>query len=86
MQRVGINVDKDKLLIALRQDAERYREAYANGYDTGYEKRDEEIVRCIDCKYGNWWSDENVIVCDKLSKTRDKNWFCADGERKAGEV
>ena len=39
------------------------------------------LVRCSDCKYGNLWSDLNVIVCDKLSKTRDKNWFCADGEK-----
>ena len=44
----------------------------------------ENVVRCKDCKYGNLWSDEQVIVCDKFSKTRDKNWFCADGERKEG--
>lgn len=42
----------------------------------------ENVVRCIDCKNGSLWSDENVIVCDKLSKTRNKNWFCADGEKK----
>lgn len=42
----------------------------------------QEVVRCIDCKYGSWWSDEHVTVCDKLSKTRDKNWFCADGEKR----
>ena len=42
------------------------------------------VVRCKDCKYGDLWLDENVIVCDKLSKTRDKNWFCADGVRKEG--
>ena len=42
----------------------------------------EPLVRCRDCKYGTLWSDENVIVCDKLSKTRNKNWFCADGEKK----
>ena len=40
------------------------------------------VVRCKDCKHGNLWLDEQVIVCDKLSKTRDKNWFCADGEKK----
>lgn len=41
-----------------------------------------EVVRCKDCKYGNLWSDEQVIVCDKLSKTRNKNWFCADGVKR----
>ena len=45
-------------------------------------KEPQELVRCKDCRFGSLWSDENVIVCDKLSKTRDKNWFCADGERK----
>ena len=43
------------------------------------------VVRCKDCRYGNLWLDEQVIVCDKLSKTRDKNWFCADGEKAVSE-
>lgn len=42
------------------------------------------VFRCKDCRYGNLWLDEQVIVCDKLSKTRDKNWFCADGKPKEG--
>ena len=45
-----------------------------------------ELIRCNDCKHGSLWSDENVIVCDKLSKTRDKNWFCADGERRTDDA
>lgn len=81
VQRVGINVDKDKLLIALRHDAERYREAYANGYDTGYTKRDEEIVRCQECKYyesSGWYTQ--CFRHNGLSPEED--WFCPDGERK----
>ena len=77
VQRVGINVDKEKMLIALRQDAERYREAYANGYDTGYEKRDDDIVRCKDCK----WYDERISMCDNCGLPREQTFFCADGER-----
>ena len=34
VQRVGINADKKKLLDALTQDSERYREAYNRGYET----------------------------------------------------
>ena len=49
--------------------------------DLGYVQ----VVRCKDCRYGSLWSEENVIVCDKLSKTRDENWFCADGECKTEE-
>lgn len=88
VQRVGINVDKDKLLIALRQDAERYREAYANGYDTGYEKRDDEIVRCRDCLYrGDKHKCIVAFVADKQEfpvffYDNRGDWFCADGERK----
>ena len=83
VQRVGINVDKEKLLIALKQDAERYREAYANGYDTGYEKRDDDIVRCKDCKY----RDPEDFKCDcghdiHWELPRPDDWFCADGERR----
>jgi len=83
VQRVGINVDKEKLLIALKQDAERYREAYKNGYDTGYEKRDDDIVRCKDCIYFN----DYFVECDKGHDPKppyDK-WFCADGERGEAE-
>ena len=81
VQRVGINVDKEKLLICLKQDAERYREAYKKGYATGYEKRDDDIVRCKDCKHHGEWS---CAVCiDELFETAG-NWFCADGEPKEG--
>lgn len=88
VQRVGINVDKEKLLIALKQDSERYREAYAKGYDTGYEKRDEEIIRCKNCKH---WLPMNRFdpdyhpgrgQCELNCWVRDFDWFCADGERK----
>ena len=82
VQRVGINVDKEKLLIALRQDAERYREAYANGYDTGYENRDDEIVRCKDCKWYQVSVYKPLAVCDAAHRAPGPDWFCADGERR----
>lgn len=78
VQRVGINVDKEKLLIALKQDAERYREAYANGYDTGYEKRDDEIIRCKDCKY--WDSEVHECAIKTGWFTCSADWYCADGK------
>lgn len=45
-------------------------------------KEQEAVVRCKDCKFGHWWSSEQVIVCDKLATTKEASWFCADGERK----
>ena len=90
VQKVGIDVDKDKLLAALKQDAERYREAYAHGYDTGYEKRDEEIVRCKDCKHGDLVKNakgEPMIECALLYKgwLKEPDWYCADAERREAE-
>ena len=85
VQRVGINVNKEKLLIALKQDSERYREAYKNGYDTGYEKRDDDIIRCKDCKYCYVDGDNvsfNMCLLNH-NKVQPDEWFCADGEHKA---
>lgn len=74
----GFNIDKDKLVSALNQDKERYGTAYRKGYATGYEKREEEIVRCKDCKH--WWYGN---YCDKHGKGQgNADWFCADGEQK----
>lgn len=46
-------------------------------------KKQPEIIRCKDCKYGEHmcqpWSD---IVCTQNRATHIPDWFCADGERK----
>lgn len=77
VQRVGVNVDEEKLLTALNQDSKRYREAYRSGYETGYEKRDEEIIRCRDCKWNNGYTG-----CDKYLLPHGGDWYCADAERR----
>ena len=79
VQRVGIDIDKETLLTALKQDSERYRKAYANGYNAGYEKRDEEIVRCKDCKHWDKDCRECTIKTGWFGCGAD--WFCADGEK-----
>lgn len=48
--------------------------------------RPQELVRCKDCKHGEDWGV--LIACGKargFGLTHDKNWFCADGERKQNE-
>lgn len=84
VQRVGINVDKDKMLAALKQDAERYRNAYAHGYDTGYQERDEEIVRCEDCKHykDGFCYNPNTFDDEKTCGNTTPDWYCADGKRR----
>lgn len=43
VQNIGINVDKDELVKALAYDRDQYKKGYAD--------RDDEIVRCKDCKH-----------------------------------
>ena len=76
VQKMGVNVDKDELLRALRYD----REQYEKGYKAGYGRREMEIVRCKDCKhfyekedYCNVWEEYDPV---------EPNGFCHHGEVK----
>lgn len=73
---------------------------YEQGYHDGYQqalielnsKKFEKVVRCKDCKY---LIDHPLFMddgyCEKMRNYRciklkpERNWFCADGKRKAGE-
>ena len=57
-------------------------EGYAEGYRDGYSKRDEEIVRCKDCKH---YDSETQSCLDGLDGIFQPDWYCADGERKDGD-
>lgn len=85
VMNTGINIDQKKLVEALQQDKERYDDAYQKGYLRGYNRREEEIVRCKDCEnhectdmYGDW-------VCEIDGSHRSPDWFCADAVRKVEE-
>ena len=79
VQQVGVNVDKDELIKALKYDREQY--------EKGWNDRDNEIVRCKDCVYATR-NDWGRIVCEVnnepslFSKTED--YFCAWGRREDG--
>lgn len=78
--KFGFDVDREKLIAVLTQDRERYVHAFRQGY----KKREEEIVRCKDCKYYIEPTEEEAGGC--LIKAGyfpvSENWYCADGERK----
>ena len=62
-------------------------EGYAEGYRDGYSKRDEEIVRCKDCRY---WQDNNGGYPNPecpwgKEETPDAEDFCSFAERKDGD-
>lgn len=67
---------------------------YNDGIDIAWNKIDQaptidavEVVRCKDCKFGDWDSEpHNAMVC---MRTKDGFWrsgndFCSFGERKEG--
>ena len=68
VQNVGVNVDRDELIKALRYDRDQYKKGYAD--------RDEEIVRCRDCK----WRGTYACFCKAKDDVQD-DWFCSEGER-----
>lgn len=81
---VGFNIDKDKLVQILQQDKERYSEAYRKGHMDGYRKRDDEIIRCRDCKHLLDYDITGELQCNiKMGWFPVKpDWYCADAERK----
>ena len=76
VQRFNVDVNKEELIKALAYDRDQYQK--------GYFDRDQEIVRCKDCKYqvdrGRKYKE-----CDKHFLWAKDDWFCADGERKKSE-
>ena len=63
MQNICIEIDEEEFLKMLR----------------GYEGREQEIVRCKDCRryFGNGYCNRSGIHLE----VKD-DWFCADGERR----
>lgn len=85
--KAGFHVDKDKLEKALAQDKSRYETAYRRGYKDGYTKREDEIIRCRDCIFGEQINDRYICTNARhcQSKSNEPDWFCADGIRKDGD-
>lgn len=83
VQNVGIRVNKEELVKALAYDREQYRK--------GWEDRDSEIVRCLDCRYGYQFYDVQNGITDSWVECRNPNGlnrdtaedgYCYRGERK----
>ena len=82
VQDIGVNVDREELLKALRYDRGQYEKGYAD--------RDAEIVRCRDCIYRTKRVCNRLefYECEHLRYQQTKcgvtdDWFCADGRRMA---
>ena len=79
VQQIGVNVDKDELIKVLKFDRGQY--------EKGWNDRDNEIVRCKDCK---WYKRKypwngNIYECSYLEAPMDNDDFCSWGERREDE-
>lgn len=73
--KMGIDIDKGKLLSAIRQDKQRYENAYQNGY---YDAKDE-IILCKNCEHRKFF--KGISSCEEhFIKTKD-DFYCADAKR-----
>ena len=77
VHRVGVTVDRDELIRALRYD----REQYQKGFD---DAREDAVVvtRCKDCKHS--WEDIGGLCCSHgafVDLTVPGDFYCAYGER-----
>ena len=86
IHKAGIDIDKDKFVSAMKQDKERYEEAYRHGFEGGYNKRDSDIIRCKDCQYSEYDPETDHLRCQHpfglAGMTHGADWFCADGMEK----
>ena len=73
---VGVDVDRNELIRALRYDREQYEKGYRDGMEAAKETM-VEVVRCKDCI-----SRESCVLYEM---DEDDDWFCADGERRDSE-
>ena len=77
VHRVGVTVDRDELIRALRYD----REQYQKGFD---DAREDAVVvtRCKNCKHS--WEDIGGLCCSHgacVDLTVPGDFYCAYGER-----
>lgn len=85
VQQVGVKVDKDELIKALRFDRGQY--------EKGWNDRDNEIVRCKDCRFSHMTYGGECKSCDMwkddddftMTLYLDGDFYCAFAERKKDE-
>lgn len=74
VMNVGVNVDKEELLKALAYDRDQYQKGYAD--------REQEIIRCKDCKFCEYPKSEREWCKKGHLHGNAETWFCADVERR----
>lgn len=72
-----------KALKELIENAEgTIKGAYEKGYSDGRMAKEAEIVRCKECVHHKNAPKTTDVWCERIDGLLQKDWFCADGERK----
>lgn len=74
--KVGVEVDKEELIRALRFD----RCQYQKGYSDGWAAADQSIVRCRECT--NYYSCLDRYYCRVSGEEMFHDNYCSRGERR----
>lgn len=81
--KVGIDIDRDKLIQALTADKKRYEDAYEAGYDHGYMDR---VVLCRDCANGRRvGKGVECIYCSVWDYMMPEDGYCHMGKKEGEE-
>ena len=87
VQNIGINIDKDELIKALKYDRDQYHSGYSDAMMSAVE-----VVRCKDCKFMEHainCKGKHGYCCNNTDSPVDSewwldaDWYCADGERRS---
>jgi len=80
--QAGFFIDRKKMVQVLKQDKERYTDAYRRGYM----KREEDIIRCKDCIFLESSlisiNGEPIKVCNIHNSYPVDDYYCADAVRR----
>lgn len=73
---VGVHVDKEELLRALRYDRDQYDKGFRDALDS--------MVRCKDCTHKCTMPANNLrrIWCNKIAFAPPEDFYCPYGERR----
>ena len=82
LQRFDIDVNREELLRALKYDRDQYHKGFSDGRMSGRVERDEEIVRCKECKHRDPEDKRCDCGCWHNPFTTNDNDFCSYGERR----
>ena len=76
---VGINVDKEELIRALRYDRQQYEKGFLDGQAAAVSA----MVRCEGCRTGEPCEVKGKVWCKKMGRYMKEDGFCSEGERRA---